>query len=130
VTIRDRVRKRANGRCEKCGVPFNRNRNKSNASMHHRQPRRRNGYDSVGNLLHLCLSCHSGIHRDEENAEKYGWITWSVPEATPVLIQVTSANGCQGNRWVYLLEEGSYEFLDDSEAIETIDWLLTNKQPA
>lgn len=119
---RDIVRRRAGGRCERCSVQFNKNKNKSNASMHHRQPRRMNGYDSVGNLLHLCLDCHADIHRHEDAAGLCGWITWSIPEATPVMIA--------GRRWAYLLEDGSYEFLSESEAIETIESLMNTKETA
>jgi hypothetical protein len=78
-SAKDLVRERSEGKCEKCGVVLTGNVNgipdgDTARSIHHRQPRRCGGKDSVINLVNLCVGCHRGIHEDEETAAKEGWI--------------------------------------------------------
>lgn len=75
----DIVRERSGGCCERCGVVLTRNVNGvpdglTARTIHHRQPRRLGGRDSVINLVNLCIGCHREIHDDEENARLDGWI--------------------------------------------------------
>jgi hypothetical protein len=76
---KDTVRERSEGLCEKCGVVLTRNHNgvpdgDSARSVHHRQPQRCGGKDSVVNLVNLCIGCHRWIHANEKVAQRDGWI--------------------------------------------------------
>lgn len=76
---RDIVQNRSENRCEMCGVELTRNvhgmpESMTARSVHHRQPKREGGKDSVINLVNLCWRHHKEIHADEENAAKDGWI--------------------------------------------------------
>jgi hypothetical protein len=78
-TPKDIVRDRSEGLCEKCGVELTRNVDGvpdglTARSIHHRQPKRCGGKDSVVNLVNICIGCHRQIHEDEALAERFGWI--------------------------------------------------------
>lgn len=78
-TPKDIVRDRSEGCCEKCGVVLTRNHNgvpdgDTARSIHHRQPQRCGGRDSVVNLVNLCIGCHRWIHNNEKVAQREGWI--------------------------------------------------------
>lgn len=112
---RRRVKARAAGTCEACGTPFKRiSLRKTNASMHHRKPRRAPfcGVDSVENLLHICNACHVTIHADERRAAKLGLIVWDEPLCRPFLLH--------GKRWVAPGLDASYEPLWPDEAEELL----------
>lgn len=55
--------------------------------VHHRKGRR-SGDNSIENLLHLCASCHSRIHRLGGIAYLRGWLveSWNDPAAVPVKV--------------------------------------------
>lgn len=79
MTPKDVVRVRSQGRCEKCGVILVRNVNGLSSdgacrSIHHREPKRERGRDSVVCMVQLCLMCHRAIHADEDTAALDGWI--------------------------------------------------------
>lgn len=85
MAVRDAVRLRAGGLCERCGrsvvnVP---------ASIHHRRPRGMGGsrdpaVESVGNLVVLCGSgttgCHGWVEQNRVDAVGHGWL---VPRRDP-----------------------------------------------
>lgn len=79
LTPKDIVRNRSGNRCEKCSRVLDRNVNgvpQSDAarSIHHRQPKRVGGKDSVVCMVNLCIRCHRDIHEDEKAASLGGWI--------------------------------------------------------
>lgn len=78
-TPKDTVRERSEGCCEKCGVILTQNiagfpEENTARSIHHRHPRRLGGKDSVINLVNLCNGCHRGIHDNEDQAVRDGWL--------------------------------------------------------
>ena len=102
------VIERAGNRCEMCGVVLTRNvHGKPDGltarSIHHRQPQREGGRDSVYCLVVLCLKHHRQIHEDEEAAKKDGWITDRFPGKVPFL----SWRG-----WVLPTGEGGLDLVD------------------
>lgn len=108
-TARDRVLTRSEGKCERCGVELTFNvkgipDGDSARSLHHRQPRRCGGKDSIFNLVYLCVKCHRLIHDDEDEAARDGWI---VIGTTPVS---RPFRGWQG--WVLPMGDGSLMLLD------------------
>jgi hypothetical protein len=56
IRVRDRVVKRAGGRCEECGTE------RPNLQVHHIVPVSAWGRDDEDNLLVLCKTCHSDMH--------------------------------------------------------------------
>ncbi len=54
--LRTQVLRRDGWRCQSCG-------GKSNLEVHHREFRSQCGNDSEENLITLCATCHSLIHR-------------------------------------------------------------------
>jgi len=54
--LRQQVLRRDGWRCQSCGAM-------SNLEVHHRQFRSHSGHDSELNLITLCTSCHTGMHR-------------------------------------------------------------------
>lgn len=79
LSVKDIVRIRSGGLCEKCGVKLTRNHNgipdgPTARSIHHRQKRSEGGRDSVVCMVNLCISCHISIHEDEKQAMVEGWI--------------------------------------------------------
>jgi len=54
--LRLQVLRRNGWRCQSCGAM-------SNLEVHHQQFRSDSGYDCEENLITLCASCHSDIHR-------------------------------------------------------------------
>lgn len=109
----DIVRNRSEGRCEICGVVLTQNVNgipdgDTARSIHHRQPKRCGGRDSVINLVNLCVKHHREIHDDEETAAGLGYIVigrhpgrvpflswrgWVVPEGDGALTLLDWASG-------------------------------------
>ena len=93
MNVRDQVRLRAGGACERCGQSLvNRP-----ASIHHRRPRGMGGsknMDTVANLVVLCGSgttgCHGYIESHRSQAIADGWLVprreFRSPEAVPVMI--------------------------------------------
>jgi hypothetical protein len=69
--------------------------------MHHRYPRRAGGIDAITCLLQLCVSCHSGVHDNETEAVRNGWLCL---ERSTCLSPVRTRQG-----WVWLREDGSKE---------------------
>jgi 5-methylcytosine-specific restriction endonuclease McrA len=54
--LRQQVLRRDGWRCQSCGAMVN-------LEVHHKQFRSHSGYDCEENLITLCTSCHSDIHR-------------------------------------------------------------------
>lgn len=109
-STKDVVRDRSENLCEKCGVELTRNVNGvpdglTARSIHHRQPQRWGGRDSVINLVNICVGCHKRIHDDEESAESEGWIVRR--EQNPGNIPFNSRRG-----WVLPKPDGSLVLLD------------------
>ena len=79
------VQKRANGYCEKCGLPAL----PENMALHHRKLRSRGGQDTPSNLLLVHHGCHNlqtdSIHLNPAYAEDKGWIcpSWRQPNEHP-----------------------------------------------
>lgn len=107
--VKESVRKRSGGCCERCGVKLTWNVHgvpdgDSARSLHHRQPRRCGGKDSIFNLVNLCIRCHREVHEDEKTAALDGWIVIGrFPGNTPF-------RGHQG--WVLPHRDGSLTLLD------------------
>ena len=55
-SLRQQVLRRDNWRCQSCGTM-------SNLEVRHREYRSHSGVDSEENLITLCASCHSSVHR-------------------------------------------------------------------
>jgi 5-methylcytosine-specific restriction endonuclease McrA len=56
ANLRKRILRRDNWRCQSCG-------SMSNLEVHHREFRSHSGTDSEENLITLCATCHSKVHR-------------------------------------------------------------------
>lgn len=85
---------RAGGCCEKCGKEC------GPVERHHRK-RRREGGDSVSNILWLGKPCHVATHAHPVISRRYGWIVSSYvsdPSTIPVL--------WRSKEWVLLTEDG------------------------
>jgi 5-methylcytosine-specific restriction endonuclease McrA len=54
--LRDQVLGRDGWRCQSCGTM-------ANLEVHHKEFRTHSGDDSEQNLITLCTTCHSAIHR-------------------------------------------------------------------
>ena len=54
--LRQQIMRRDGWRCQSCGCM-------SNLEVHHREFRSHAGSDSEENLITLCVSCHSSVHR-------------------------------------------------------------------
>lgn len=107
---KDTVRNRSEGLCEKCGVELTRNVNGipdglTARSIHHRQPQRWGGRDSVINMVQICIGCHTSIHLDEVKYEKEGWIVRR--EQNPGNVPFNSRRG-----WVLPKSDGTLVLLD------------------
>lgn len=104
------VRERSDGLCERCGRGLTRNHNgvpdsDTARSIHHRQPQRCGGRDSVINLVNLCIACHRDIHDDEKKAALEGWIV--VEGRNPGNVPFLSWRG-----WVLPGHQGELSLLD------------------
>lgn len=111
--VRQRVRQRAGGLCERCASVLQ----SDSHSHHHRIPRRDNGFDAIGNLLYLCLKCHREIHRNERYAYSRGWMAYpGFDDITPVFIRKEF--------WAVLRADGTYERVDPVDAREMIKAIL------
>lgn len=123
-SCRDTVRRRAAGKCEWCGKPFERRMGGlTDCTLHHRFKKEWGGKDSVTNLMAVHDACHKGFHRDEDHAAKLGLILWD-DESTwrPVTVKV----GDLPLEWVLLTGEGDY---DEVEPILLRD-LANSARPA
>lgn len=89
--VKDIVRGRSRGTCEKCG--------EANAvHFHHRRPRGMGGSreeltNRASNLLHLCMPCHNWIELNRLAALDEGWLVKQ--GADPAQVSVSIRNG----RW-------------------------------
>lgn len=91
---------RAGGACERCGKEC------GPVARHHRK-RRREGGDSLANLLFVGRECHTYIHAHPVESRKYGWIVSMSrnPLDVPVL--------WRSKEWFYLDDDGCKLNLDD-----------------
>lgn len=100
--VRDLIRDRAAGNCERCGE-LNNVRDHG-AQVHHRRPRgmggtSRGSTSQASNGLFLCGACHRVIEDNREQALKLGQL---VPQnKEPITIPVLYRGG-----WVLLDDEG------------------------
>lgn len=103
INIRLTVKRRAKGHCEICGVNFcpKPHRPKS-PSMHHLFPQRDGGRDDIGNLIYICLTCHTTIHNDEATAYCLGRLRMVDSPLSPVFL----------SDWVILGEKLSLPYLE------------------
>ncbi|SPF45262.1 hypothetical protein SBA1_570004 [Candidatus Sulfotelmatobacter kueseliae] len=62
-TLRQQVLSRDGWRCQSCGTI-------SNLEVHHQQFRSNSGGDSELNLITLCRTCHTGVHRELQKPRK------------------------------------------------------------
>lgn len=88
---------RARGLCERCG-------NRPPVERHHRK-RRRDGGDTLSNLLFLCSDCHRFITDQPESATRaraQGYIVPALGIATPETLPVLQ----WGTTWVLLDDDG------------------------
>jgi hypothetical protein len=116
LSVKDVVRRRAHNHCEKCGaLPPRNSPSIRRGSIHHRQPRRLGGPDTVSNLVLLCFECHQDIHQAEPLAALAGWLAWVDPEVTPLLHEV--------HGWVLLVPAGTVEPLAEPEALRLMEWV-------
>jgi hypothetical protein len=80
---RDKLRERADCRCEICGWPGN--------NAHHRKNRSQGGEDELSNLLLLCGSgttgCHGWVTSHPAESKRLGLSVWrsDEPEFVPVM---------------------------------------------
>lgn len=96
--VRDQIVARANGACERCGVPVN------VFQIHHRRPRGMGGSTAedtnrASNGLCVCVSCHGDIEANREDALKYGWLVRQGQD--PVAVRVL-----RRGQWVTLANDG------------------------
>ena len=76
--VRDALRARSQGRCERCGQMADR------LDAHHRQQRSCGGQDVLSNLVHVDRMCHDRIH--DTNDYDDGWLvrSWDDPRDVPI----------------------------------------------
>lgn len=106
---KDIVRERSEGMCEKCGenltvTPSYADPIMTDRTLHHRQPQRNGGKNSVINMVNLCVRCHREIHADEKKAAREGWI---IINRFPGNVPFTGWRGC-----VQPQQDGSLTLLD------------------
>ena len=58
-SVRDDIQERSNGVCEYC------HRQRA-AHLHHLKHRSQGGKHEIGNLIHLCVVCHTKVHQEYE----------------------------------------------------------------
>lgn len=68
AAVRAEVLKRAENRCERCGVS---SREVGALHLHHRKMRSQGGTHEAANLNALCLTCHDEIHLGAKDAGKW-----------------------------------------------------------
>lgn len=89
---------RAGGACERCGMAA------PAYQHHHRRPRGMGGSTAddtnrASNALCVCVSCHTDIESNREDALKYGWIVRQ--GANPAAVKVL-----RRGTWVQLSDDG------------------------
>lgn len=70
--VRDLIRARSDGRCERCGIY-------PGVQIHHRRPRGAGGStapdtNTASNGLHLCFRCHSQVESKRDMALALGYL--------------------------------------------------------
>lgn len=81
------VHARANGYCERCGLPGL----PENMALHHRKLKSRGGKDTPANLILVHHGCHNlqtdSIHLAPAYATEKGWIcpSWEEPHSFPMV---------------------------------------------
>lgn len=90
---------RAGGACERCGKEC------GPVQRHHRK-RRREGGDSLANLLFLGAPCHVATHAHPVESRRFGWIVSMSrdPLEVPVL--------WRSREWFYLEDDGTKRLLE------------------
>jgi hypothetical protein len=90
---------RAAGACERCGKEC------GPVARHHRK-RRREGGDSLANLLFVGAPCHVEIHSHPVESRRYGWIVSMSrdPLEVPVL--------WRSREWFYFEDDGTKRLLE------------------
>ena len=82
--IAEKVIARANGYCEKCGMPMNQ------PNLHHRKLRSQGGKDEVSNLIAVHHYCHNiaskSIHQNPKESMAKGYIvpSYATPSEYPM----------------------------------------------
>lgn len=100
LAVRSTIKDRANGYCERCGLPLRRG-----GQVHHRRPRGMGGTSTVeaGSVSNGCWvhpHCHLDVERNREKSLSEGWLVQQGkdPQHTPIYRQ---------GKWVYLRETGA-----------------------
>ena len=96
--LRDRIRQRADGRCDCCG-----DRLAPIFQAHHRKLLSRGGQDSAANLLALCRLCHMRCHSHVTWATWHGFIVAATDDPASVPVAV------RGETWQLLGHDGTYQ---------------------
>jgi hypothetical protein len=103
--MREMVRVRCGGYCEKCGKPLT-----ETWALHHRKLRSRGGKDTVSNLVALHHECHNtgtdSVHLNPSASNQAGLMvaTWQDSEDTPLILPSGAI--------VLLTDDGSYRYLE------------------
>jgi 5-methylcytosine-specific restriction protein A len=111
VRTRNMIHRRANGRCEKCGMPLP----TALAQIHHRRPRgmggtRRRESATASNGMYVHLACHMDIESNRQLALANGWLVQQTHE--PVDVAVKLWNG-----WMMLDDEGWAQPVKQDESV-------------
>ena len=82
--VAEAVIERSGGKCEAMGTFFC---DGPAQQLHHRRMRSQGGKHTVQNLLALCASCHSWVHRHPKESYRLGWLVRSVKDPLEVPVQ-------------------------------------------
>jgi hypothetical protein len=97
-SVRELITTRANGACERCGMAA------PAYQIHHRRPRGMGGSTSsdtnrASNGLWVCVSCHSDIEANREDALRFGWLVRQGQSPADVKV-------LRRGTWVQLADDG------------------------
>jgi 5-methylcytosine-specific restriction protein A len=107
LLVRQVVRHRAGGRCERCG--------RRGGEIHHRRPRGMGGSsdpatNGLANLVLLCRPCHRWVESHRCAARAAGWLVWQGHDPAAVALQLR-------DRSVLLTDIGEYLTAADEPAL-------------
>jgi len=108
LELREVVKSRSSGYCEKCGKPLG-----ESWALHHRKLRSRGGEDSLTNFVALHHECHNlgngSVHSNPKLAEQLGLMvpSWQDPKDAPLTLPSGDI--------VLLNDDGSYRYLERKE---------------
>lgn len=106
--MRDMVKVRCGGYCEKCGKPLG-----ESWALHHRKLRSRGGKDACSNFVALHHECHNmgtdSVHLNPSESNRLGLMvaTWQDSEEIPLILPSGAI--------VLLTDDGSYRYLEGNQ---------------